>query len=84
MTPPLDPQAVILRIREIVALRGGPKAVAEAASLPLPTLETYLTGKSLPGSLALASLSVGLNVSSDWLLFGKAAHERRAIGEVQQ
>lgn len=84
MKPAIDPQAVILRIREMVALRGGPKAVAFDCNIALPTLEVYLRGTSLPGSMALASLSTGLRVSVDWLLFGKSSADRVANGEVRQ
>jgi len=84
MTPAVDPQAMILRIRELVVLRGGAKAVAAACDIAGPTLETYLRGKNLPGSLALAQLSRGLQVSSDWLLFGRSSAERVASGEVRQ
>lgn len=84
MTPPIDPQAVFLRIRELVALRGGPKAVSDACGVAVPTLEVYLRGTSLPGTLALAALSNGLQVSADWLLFGKSSAERQASGEVHR
>lgn len=71
MTPPIDPQAVYLRIRALVELHGTVPNVAQACGLKQPTLETYLRGHSLPGALALACLCRGLGVSADFLLFGE-------------
>lgn len=43
---------------------------ARECDMSVPSLETYLYGKSLPGSFALANLANGLRCSTDWLLFG--------------
>lgn len=68
---PIDAQAVFLRIRSLVEMHGGQAAVAQIAGLPLPTMETYMRGKNLPGTMALAQLSRALQVSADFLLFGE-------------
>lgn len=47
-----------------------PKAAA-ACNMSVPSLESYLYGKSLPGAFALANLAEGLRCSTDWLLFGE-------------
>lgn len=72
-TPVIDPQAVLLRIRLIVQQYGSVREVAEKCGLPVPSLETYVKGQNLPGTLAIASLCHGLSVSADWLLFGEVA-----------
>jgi transcriptional regulator with XRE-family HTH domain len=46
---------------------------AELCSLPKPTIEEYLYGKSLPGAETLVALSRGLGCTTDWLLFGEVA-----------
>lgn len=69
--PAIDPAAVYIRIREIVAMHGTIRAAAELCGLREDTLATYANGKSLPGSLALACICKGLGVSADWLLFGE-------------
>ena len=84
MTPVIDPQAVCLRIRELVALRGGITDVARTCGIAKPTLETICAGKNMPAALSLASLSVGLRVSTDWMLFGRSQGDRVAAGEVRQ
>lgn len=48
-----------------------PKAAA-ACDMSVPSLESYLYGKNLPGAFALANLASGLRCSADWLLFGDA------------
>ncbi|NTT86903.1 helix-turn-helix domain-containing protein [Tabrizicola fusiformis] len=45
---------------------------ARECDMSVPSLETYLYGKSLPGAFALANLANGLRCSADWLLFGDA------------
>lgn len=70
--PPCDPQAIFLRIRSAVELHGGPTVIAALANMPKPTLDTYMAGKNLPGTLALAQLSHAMNISVDWILFGEA------------
>lgn len=47
------------------------KKAAYDCNLSQATFETYLYGKSMPGSVALASLARGLRCTSDWLLTGK-------------
>lgn len=69
---PIDANAVFLRLRSLVEMYGGQAAVARDSGLPLPTLETYMQGKHLPGSVALAQLSRTLKVSADFILFGEA------------
>jgi transcriptional regulator with XRE-family HTH domain len=71
-TPPIDPQAVHLRIRSLVEMNGTVAAVAQACKMKQPTLETYMRGHSLPGALAIACLCKGLGVSADWILFGES------------
>lgn len=46
--------------------------MAERTGIPKRTMDKYMlrTGASLPGFDALCSLSVGLGVSLDWLVFG--------------
>ena len=72
--PPIDPDAVLLRIRSIVDLHGSIPQAAELCGLKTPTLETYMRKQSLPGSLALACICKGLGVSADWVLFGEAGN----------
>lgn len=72
-TPPIDPQAVILRIRMVVQDHGSVREVAERCGMPQATLEVCVKGQSLPGTLAIASLCHGLSISADWLLFGEVA-----------
>lgn len=70
-TPPIDPSSVSQRIRLVVSECDSIRAAAERCSIPQPTLETYLSGQSLPGALAIARLCKGLSISADWLLFGE-------------
>jgi transcriptional regulator with XRE-family HTH domain len=70
MQPALDPVHLVTRLRAVCELHGGPAEVARLCGLKLPSLESYLSGKCLPGSMALAAISRGLGVSADWLLFG--------------
>lgn len=75
--PPIDPAAVCLRIKTLIAFKE--ITVAEAAAqcgLKVPTLEGILRGSNMPNSMTLACLSRGLEVSADWLLFGEAPHAR--------
>lgn len=62
--------AVCARIRSLTEIKGGPSVAAEACGLKLATLETYLKGESLPGSVALAQLARGFGVTADFILFG--------------
>lgn len=68
--PPIDPAAVNLRIRSIVAEFDTIAAAAKACDMLPAALEGYVSGRNLPGSMALARLCVGLGISADWLLFG--------------
>lgn len=72
--PPIDPAAVCLRIRTLVEFNGTVAEVAETCGIKLPTLETVIYGKGLPGAMTLACLSRGLQVSTDWLLFGAVTY----------
>jgi transcriptional regulator with XRE-family HTH domain len=65
--------------------------MAERTGIPKRTLDKYMlrTDASLPGFEALCSLSTGLGVSLDWLVFGSEAASqgvglivRRASGDV--
>lgn len=71
MTPPFDPHAVILRLRTAVEIEGTVTEVAAKCGLKLPTLESLMRGNSLPNSTTLACLCHGLDISADWVLFGK-------------
>jgi transcriptional regulator with XRE-family HTH domain len=71
MTPPFDPQAVVLRIRTVVEMHGSIPQVVASCGLKQPTLEHILSGKSLPNAASLACLCRGLDVSADWILFGE-------------
>lgn len=70
-TPPIDPAAVVLRIRTLVDEAGPVAEVARQCGIKLPTLEGILYGKALPGSVTLAQLARGLDVDAHWILFGK-------------
>lgn len=70
MTPPVDPQAIILRLKSIIDLKGGPTEAARKAGLNASTMDSYYRGNSLPGALALACICDALEISADWLLFG--------------
>lgn len=68
---PLEPRGMDSRIRTMMQVLD--LTVAKAAHrcrLPVPTFETYLYGKCLPGSAGLYCLSKGLGCSADWLLGG--------------
>ncbi len=71
MTPPVDPAAIALRLRSLFDLHGGPTEVARKCGINASTADSYFRGTSLPGALALTCLCIGLDVSSDWLLFGE-------------
>ncbi|MGV8987620.1 MAG: helix-turn-helix domain-containing protein [Cypionkella sp.] len=71
MTPPVDPAAIVLRLKSAVEMNGGPTAVAKAAGINTSTLDSYVRGTSLPGALAITCLCRALDVSADWLLFGE-------------
>jgi DNA-binding phage protein len=71
MTPPVDPAAIVLRLKSAVDLHGGVTAVAKSAGINASTLDSYVRGSSLPGALAITCLCHALDVSADWLLFGQ-------------
>lgn len=71
MTPPIDPAAVQLRIRSLVALHGSSQEVVRMCGIGKNTLDAILLGKCLPNSMTLAHLCKGLKVSADWILFGE-------------
>ena len=72
-TPPIDPQGVTQRIKMVVGECASVREAAEKCGIPQPTMETYLQGLCLPGTLAIARLCHGLSISADWLLFGELA-----------
>jgi len=66
-----DAAAFRERLQLAISITGMPMPrVALACAMPLASLEGYAYGQMLPGAKALAQLSQGLNVSTDWLLFG--------------
>ena len=69
----IDPCAVTARLQQLSDLNGGPAAVARKCAIHVPTLECWLSGRTLPGCRSLATLSKGLNVSIDWIVFGEEA-----------
>lgn len=71
MTPKFDPAAVILRIKVAAERVGTIPEAAKACDLRQPTLDGILSGKNLPNTATMAALCSGLDVSADWLLFGK-------------
>lgn len=71
MTPPFDPHAVILRLRTVVEMQGSVPEVAKKCGLKQPTLDGLMRGDGLPNSTTLAHLCHGMDISADWLLFGK-------------
>lgn len=68
---PCNPEGVALRLRELIALHGGPGTVSALVKIPTKSLNHYMQGENLPGALSLACLCRGLGVSADWLLFGE-------------
>lgn len=68
----IDRPAITARIQALIVANGGCAAVARKCDLPLPTVETWHQGRNLPGSVALAKLSRGCEVSAHWILFGRA------------
>lgn len=67
---------IALRLRKLRDQSGWTVAdMAERTGIPKRTLDKYMlrTGASLPGFDALCSLSKGLGVSLDWLVFGAEA-----------
>jgi hypothetical protein len=71
MTPPVDPAAIVLRLRSIIDLAGGVTVVSRQSGLNGNTLDGYYRGASLPGALAIGCLCRALEISADWLLFGE-------------
>ncbi|NTT88528.1 MULTISPECIES: hypothetical protein [unclassified Tabrizicola] len=69
----LDRSGVRARIQHLAFLQGGTKPCAEKCAVPVPSLETWLAGRALPGSVALAKLARGCDVSAHWILFGQEA-----------
>ena len=73
MTPPVDPQAIVLRLKSAVEMNGGVTVMAKASGLNASTLDSYVRGTSLPGALAITCLCRAMSISADWLLFGEVA-----------
>lgn len=68
---PHEPRGIDSRIRTMLQIHNLTVAkAAERCRLPLPTFETYLYGKNIPGAAGVLCLSRGLGVSADWLLSG--------------
>lgn len=70
-----DLEAVAGRLREAVAAAGGPTKVAEAADIPLGTLNKYLSGKTEPGAMKLQRLAQVLPRTLTWILTGRGVKE---------
>lgn len=73
---------VAFRLRELRDRNGWTVAdMAERTGIPKRTLDKYMlrVGASLPGLEALCSLSRGLGVSLDWLVFGSEG-SGKAVG----
>lgn len=66
-----DRPAIRARIQHLAILNGGTKPCADKCEVQVPSLETWLAGRALPGSVALAKLARGCDVSAHWILFGQ-------------
>lgn len=71
MLPEIDRYAINGRIQNLVTIKGGASAVARLCGLPEPTIEYWINAGGLPGSVALARLAQGCEVSAHWILFGR-------------
>ena len=67
----IDRDTITRRLRDLIVVRGGPAEVERLCDLALPTVETWIAGRGLPGSVNLAKLARGCAVSAHWILFGK-------------
>lgn len=67
----LDRPGLRARIQHLARQHGGTKPCAERCEIPVPSLETWLSGASPPGSVALAKLARGCDVSVHWIIFGE-------------
>ena len=59
------------RIRACAAMAGSGDELARIAEIPRRTLESYLSGKSEPKAMRLASIVKATGVSANWLLTGE-------------
>lgn len=64
-------QAVAERLSRIVAEAGGRRAVADAAEVPLSSLDRYLSAKNEIPSLTLARIAKACQTSLDFILYGQ-------------
>lgn len=71
MSGDIDRAAITQRLRDLITVRGGPAEVARLCDIALPTVETWIAGRGLPGSVNLAKLARGCAISAHWILFGK-------------
>lgn len=71
------------RLKAAVQRSGGPKAVSEAAGVPLSTLNTYLAGTAEPKVTIAVRLAQALAVPLVELLEGHDGHEDAGIGTAQ-
>lgn len=58
------------RIREIANRIGSVSELARRAALPIRTVSSYTSGRSVPSALALVALAHAGNVSIEWLVTG--------------
>ena len=58
----------------------GPTKLASLIGMERKVIYRYLNGDTTPDALTLARLCVALNISADWLLFGK--ENLNSCGEV--
>ena len=73
---------IVERIKEVMASQNMTmRTLSEATAIPYRTLQNYLRGMHNIPANALASISVALGVSNDWLLIEKAATFDMAIVE---
>lgn len=70
---PVDPHAISLRIKALIDMHGSIPKVARLCGIPQPTLESYVRHGNMPGAITLGLLCTGLDVSADWVLFGRGA-----------
>ncbi|MBE3604103.1 helix-turn-helix transcriptional regulator [bacterium] len=74
------------RIAQIAASVGSVSELARRAGLPIRTVSSYTSGRSVPNAIALADIARAGNVSIEWLATGKKSGDEPAltIGEVER
>ena len=66
-------EAFAARLRSLIKGKNMTRAkAAQRCDISQPTFETYLYAQNQPSAAQLAKLSCGLQVPSDYLLFGTA------------